>query len=105
MGSIRYDGVTYEIADNVAATLRPVLRDAIAHDAAFSVTVFDPAEGTTTGLFLGPGVPIAISDAGGTADRDCAVRWTATARAGGWLDICCIDLACDCVLREGSPHV
>lgn len=104
MGNLRYDGVDHEIADNVAATLRPVLRAALSADADFSVMVFDASTNTNTGIFLGRGIPISIADEGGEADQDCIERWTRLALDGDFINLSCVDVGCDCVLRDTSAE-
>lgn len=103
MGGLRYDGVEYEVADNVIATLREVYRIALVDGATFRVSLFEPTESVNAELTLGPGIPLATTLFSGEIDHDAVRRWVPLALEGEAIRITCLDLACDCVLRPPAP--
>lgn len=102
MGFLRYGDVEYEANDDVLATLRIAHAVAVRAGASFSVNLFDNPTQSNVELLLGPGIPFTTRISGGDANLETAMRWSDRALAGESIAITCLDVVCDCVLRDNA---
>ncbi|GEA79963.1 hypothetical protein [Cellulomonas uda] len=101
MGYLRYGGVEYTANDSVLETFRPVVARVIDEGGSLWASLFDGE--AVARILVSPGVPLTLAtDGSGTFAQDAAERWLADARAGRVIKLSCLDVLCDCPLRESS---